>query len=240
MPRQSATKAYQPQGKRLPQTLEEENAKLLAQGNIKAGVERPSAASMQEHAKPPVKRPTKSPVPPSQKPQHMWRGRIIIATVLILIVVGSWYVLSSKLSVPTAPSDDTNVIAVNNAQTATNSLLNSNVEATASALPTRNWQTVQTFTGHDTNEAMQNTHKFTVPVKWQLNWSCQGKNGVDDQLTVAVYNADGSLYDAGAQVTCLAAQKIVGSVIESKTAGSTVYLAMSANTDWTVTVRAPK
>ena len=187
-----------------------------------------------------MKRPTKSPVPPSQMPQHIWRGRIIIAAVLILIVAGSWYLLSSRLSAPAAPADNTNIIASNNAQTATHSLLNSNVEATASALPTLNWQTAQTFTGHDTNEAMQNTQKFTVPAKWQLNWTCQGKNGVDDQLTVAVYNADGSLYDAGAQVTCLAVQKIVGSVIESKTVGSTVYLAISANTDWTVRVRAPK
>jgi hypothetical protein len=224
MPRQSATKAYQPQGKRLPQTLDEENAKLLAQ----------------ENTKPPVKGKTKSSIPPSQNPQNMWRGRIIIAVVLILIVAGSWYVLSSKLSAPSTPSDNANIIASNNAQTATHSLLNSNVEATASALPTLNWQTAQTFTGHDTNEAMQNTQKFTVPAKWQLNWSCQGKNGVDDQLTVAVYNVDGSLYDAGAQITCLAVQKIVGSVIESKTSAGTVYLGISSNTDWTVTVRAPK
>ena len=49
MPRQSATKAYQPQGKRLPQTFEDETAKLLARENIKAGVERPSTASVQEN-----------------------------------------------------------------------------------------------------------------------------------------------------------------------------------------------
>jgi hypothetical protein len=228
VPQQSSTKASPPQRKRPPLSSKQENKKILTQEREQPSVKEPIKNSIKKPIQPPV---------PVQSAQTR-RNWLIATIMLILLSVASWYVLSGKLSSPTPPP--VAVVADNDSQTATHSLLNSNVEATASALPTVNWQTFQTLSGHDTQNATQKTQTFSVPAKWQLSWACQGTDGVDDWLYIVLYNANGSLYDAGSQNVCLAAQKVVGSIIETKTSSSTIYLTIDANTDWTITMRAPQ
>jgi hypothetical protein len=98
----------------------------------------------------------------------------------------------------------------------------------------QSWKTLQTFTGHTTT-GTQKTATFQVANNWQLTWNCQGTNGNDDWLYIAIYHPDGTLYNAGAQVTCLAAKPIIGNVQEDQ--GGTYYLTVDANTDWTVGVQ---
>jgi hypothetical protein len=100
------------------------------------------------------------------------------------------------------------------------------------------WQTLRTFTGSNTGSSTEKTQTFTVPAStWQITWACQGLKGVDDYLYIAIYNANGSLYNAGAQITCVAAHRVVQSAREGK--GGTFYFMVDANTYWTITVQVP-
>ncbi len=99
----------------------------------------------------------------------------------------------------------------------------------------QSWRNLQTFSGHTTSNATQKTQTFQVSNTWQLTWNCQGADGVDDWLYVAIYHADGTLYNAGAQITCIAAKPVAGSVQEAQ--GGTYYLSIDADTDWNVAVQ---
>lgn len=103
----------------------------------------------------------------------------------------------------------------------------------------QNWQTLRTFTGSNTGSGTAKTQTFVVPTTsvWQMTWSCQGLKGVDDYLYIVIYNANGSLYNSGAQVTCVAAHRVVQSAQEAK--GGTFYLTIDANTPWTITIQVP-
>ena len=76
-----------------------------------------------------------------------------------------------------------------------------------------------------------------MPADWQLTWSCRGVDGVDGGLYIVIYNANGSLYNAGAQVTCLAAKQVIGSIEEQKSGD--IYLNINGNDPWTITVQKP-
>jgi hypothetical protein len=106
---------------------------------------------------------------------------------------------------------------------------------TSTAIPASDWQTQQTFSGPSTGNGTKHTQTFTVSKTWQITWTCQGINGVDEWLYIAVYHTNGTLYNAAAQVTCIAAKKVIGSTIEQ--AGGTFYLTVDASTDWTITIQ---
>lgn len=100
------------------------------------------------------------------------------------------------------------------------------------------WQTLRTLTGSNTGSSTEKTQAFTVPSStWQITWACQGLKGVDDYLYIAIYNSNGSLYNAGAQITCVAAHQVVQSAREGK--GGTFYFMVDANTNWTITIQVP-
>lgn len=154
--------------------------------------------------------------------RRLWRSRwlwIVVVVIIIFIGLGSWY-YGTRGAAASSP-----------VKTAS-----SHVQTAPTAVPT--WQTVRTFNGSSTGDSTQKTQKFTTTGNWQISWACQGINGVDDWLYIAIYNADGTLYNAGAQVTCIAAKQVVGSVQEAK-AGE-FYLTVDANTAWTITVQQEK
>ncbi|HEY0755012.1 MAG TPA: hypothetical protein VGD98_13725 [Ktedonobacteraceae bacterium] len=148
------------------------------------------------------------------KSPWLWACMVVL---VILIGLGTWYAVSPR---------DTS--AASTARSAS-----SRVQGLSTATPI--WHTVRTLNGSSTGNATQKTATFTVSSNWQITWDCQGKNGVDDWLYVAIYNPDGTLYNAGAQVTCIAAKNVEGSVQEAKK--GTFYLTVDANTDWTLTIQ---
>lgn len=104
--------------------------------------------------------------------------------------------------------------------------------------PTLVWSTLATFTASGLGTPT-NTNSFTVTNDtWQIAWNCQGINGVDKTLYIAIYHPDGSLFNAGAQLTCPAAQPLNGSTQES--GKGTYYLNIDSDTSYTVTVNQKK
>jgi hypothetical protein len=98
-----------------------------------------------------------------------------------------------------------------------------------------NWKTIQTFSGQATNGDDYISAKFTVTANWQITWTCTGIDGNDEQMDVVIYNPDGTLYNAGADITCLATQRVNGNVQETK--AGTYYLDIDSSTAWTVHVQ---
>jgi hypothetical protein len=173
--------------------------------------------------------PTKKSISPlqssAQAAKRFWRRRwlwvsVIVVIVIVFIGLGSWYYDSGRVA--TSPKISTH------AQTVPTPL--------PTATPT--WQTVRALNGTSTGNATKKLQLFTVSSDWQITWQCQGVNGVDDWLYIAIYNANGSLYNAGAQVTCIAARQVVGSVQEAK--HGEFYLTVDANTSWTITIQDKK
>ncbi len=155
----------------------------------------------------------KQPVQPV-KTQKRWPWLMIVAVTVILVSFGIWRATTGSPST-------TSAVTITSLPTPT-------------PTPKRNWHTLLTFSGG--NET-KNTQKFKVPADWQFTWSCQGVNGVDGGLNIVIYNTNGSLYNAGAQITCLAAKKVSGSVEEFKSGN--VYLSINGNGPWTVSVQKP-
>jgi hypothetical protein len=160
-----------------------------------------------------------------------WPWLIVVAIVL-LMGLGTYSLLKGSGSQTAALKPTAQV------SSAPTSATSNYVAPTLTPTPTRNWQTFQTFTGSDTQTSTQKTKTFTVPADWQMTWACQGQDGADDYLYVAIYNADGTLYNAGAQVTCVAAKQVLGNVEETKS--GTIYLSIDANTNWTLNIQSPQ
>jgi hypothetical protein len=176
-------------------------------------------------SQPPTKK-SKSPLQSStQAAKRFWRRRwlwvsVIVVVVIVSIGLGSWYYDSGRASTSLTTSTHAQVVPT----------------PLPTATPT--WQTVHTLNGSSTGNATKKLQLFTVSSNWQITWQCQGVNGVDDWLYIAIYNANGSLYNAGAQVTCVAAKQVTGSVQEAKQ--GKFYLTVDANTSWTITIQDQK
>jgi hypothetical protein len=141
----------------------------------------------------------------------------------------------------TYPSSSLPPQSITTSSTGTKDQSNTSQQQTPTVLPSSaatSWQTVQTLSGGNTGASTQKTKPFTVTGQWQMTWNCQGQHGVDDWLYIAIYYTNGKLYNAGAQVTCIAAKMVVGSVQEAD--GGTFYLTIDANTDWTLLIQEQK
>jgi hypothetical protein len=220
MSQQSSTKAPQPQGKRpaQPSTQPAQPLKQSSQPSMK-------------------KRPGPSTPSLGWSVKKFWRRNwlwVIGICIILFIGLGSWY--GSSRSSSSAALPQATVAATNSTVQATPA--SQATSAPITPVATGNWRIAQTFTGSDTGDTEQKTKTFTVTDNWQLTWACQGQNGVDDTLYVSIYYADGTLYNAGAQITCIAAKQVVGNVAEAN--GGTFYLKINANTLWTVTVQEQK
>lgn len=155
---------------------------------------------------------------PPQPVRRRWPWLVLLSIAIVLIGVGIWRITSGTSSATSA------AITSSKAQSM----------STATATPPPAWHTLLTFSGNTTTK---NTQKFKVPANWQLSWSCRGVNGVDGGLYIVIYNADGSLYNAGAQITCLASKQVIGNVVEPQS--GYIYLNINGNDPWTVSVQTP-
>lgn len=148
---------------------------------------------------------------------------IIGILIVLLIGLASWHGIISNMpaSASSTTANSPGLVAGNN------------------GTATSPWQILQTYSGQATNDTYTNTKQFTIDTSnWQITWSCSALDGNDEYLAITIYNPDGSLYNAGAQITCVASKKVnEGSVIEQK--GGTFYLAINATTAWTVHVQVP-
>lgn len=154
-----------------------------------------------------------------------WLWPVIFGVVLLLLVGLALRSILSDNSAPSpfSPPLNTPIIA-------------SSTQSTQTAQA--DWQTIQTFTGNSTNNAQQKTKVFSVDSNWRLTWNCKGNHGIDDWLYVSIYNRDGSLYNAGAQITCVDGKQVTGNADEPQS--GTFYLSVNASTDWTVTIEVPQ
>src|SRR5438552_1569741 len=181
----------------------------------------PRSATMRSHGKRKKRRQQNPPLTPTTpiqplKNRKRWLWLILFIIAISAVSFGIWHATASN-----SPSSSTTT-------TSSTSL------PTATATPGHIWHTFLTFSG---NSETKNTQKFKVPAGWQLTWSCRGVNGVDGGLYIVIYNANGGLYNAGAQITCLASKQVIGSVEEPQ-AGN-IYLNINGNDPWTVTVQKP-
>jgi hypothetical protein len=183
----------------------------------------PQSTRMRSHGKRKKRRqqvapmPSKIPVQPPQKTRRHWPWLILLVVAIVLISIGIWHITSSSSSARSTTTHSSTSLPA------------------ATPTPGRVWHTILSISG---NTAAKNTQKFKVPADWQLTWSCRGVNGIDGGLYIVIYNANGSLYNAGAQVTCLAAKQVIGSVEEQKSGD--IYLTINSNDPWTVTVQKPQ
>jgi hypothetical protein len=151
-----------------------------------------------------------------QQPPRRWPWIAGVLAILLLLGLAFWHGLVSNAPPP--------------ASAFSNSADSANVSSGSST-----WKTIQTFTGQATNGVDVKTKQFTVTSNWQISWSCKGIDGNDEQMNVVIYNPDGSLYNAGADITCLATQQVNGHVQEIK--AGTYYLDIASSTAWTVQVQ---
>jgi hypothetical protein len=174
--------------------------------------------------------------PPKQRTQKLQPLFWIVSLLAVALVgLGIWHSLGiSSLGRSTAPTPvaSTHGQSQHASRTKPAPILNIKPSPT----PERSWQTFLSFSGK-ASSGTAHTQAFDVPSDWQITWTCKGVKGVDEALYIVIYNADGSLYNAGAQVTCLAAQQITESAEEHQS--GKVYLSIDATCPWSIVVQKP-
>lgn len=184
---------------------------------------RHSSTRTPQRPRPPVKKYLKPSAPAEARSVHgkFWPWMVVVI-VLVLIGLAGWYVIAVR------PFSQTQFSRVQTTPTPT-------FTPTPTPIPASDWQTLKTFSGSTTGNDTKRTETFAISTTWQITWACQGIKGVDKWLYIAIYRANGTLYNAGAQITCVAAKKVIGSTIEQ--ASGSFYLTIDASTSWTVTVQ---
>jgi hypothetical protein len=152
-----------------------------------------------------------------QRTVRRWPWITGLLVILVLLGLGFWHGLASNAPPPSSPVFSNSAVGTSNSDSATN------------------WKTIQTFSGQATNGNDYTSAKFTVTANWQITWTCTGIDGNDEEMDVVIYNPDGTLYNAGADITCPATQRVNGNVQETK--AGTYYLDIDASTAWTVHVQ---
>lgn len=177
-----------------------------------------------QRTRPPVKKYLKPSAPAeSRSTRSKFWPWMVVAIVLVLIGLAGWYVIAAR---PSSQAAQTQLSQVQTTPTFT---------PTPTSIPASDWQTLKTFSGSTTGNGTKRTETFTISATWQITWACQGIKGVDKWLYIAIYRANGTLYNAGAQITCIAAKQVIGNTIEQ--ASGSFYLTIDASTSWTVAVQ---
>lgn len=179
-------------------------------------------------------------MPPGPPPKKKFRLPVwawIIIAIFVLGAIGSMFNRAPDTTTPgTTSSTTTSSTSAAPTDTPTPA-------ATPTPSPTPHplaWTTVQTFTGNGTRK----TAILTVPDDWKILYSCtfQNEGGVTDDglLSVAVYNADGSVADGSAVfATCKNGVAHTTGETEEHQAGQ-VYLSVDGTGDWTIQIQVQK
>ena len=162
--------------------------------------------------------------PPGQPPKKKRRTWLwIVLGVLAIVVLGCIGVVA---------------LATSTSRTTTNSIATTIATSIPTSVKTQSattpqagqkWTTVRTFSGSSSKK----TPFFTVPDDWRLMWQCRGGE-FGGNLTVTVYGSGNAYVDLPINTTC-AAGKTVSDTTEEHQGGS-IYLDISALSDWTIHV----
>src|SRR6266568_734749 len=162
------------------------------------------------------------PPPPGQAPKkrRRWPIFLLVGALLLCVIIG--------VAVATSPKPTS---------TTTTSATSTSAGNTATTVPTKastpiqqKWTTVRTFSGSSSKK----TPFFTVPDDWRLNWTCRGGE-FGGNLSVTVYGPGNAYVDLPINTAC-AAGKTVSDTTEEHQGGS-IYLDISALSDWTIQIQ---
>src|SRR6266568_8018826 len=92
------------------------------------------------------------------------------------------------------------------------------------------WTTVRTFSGSSSKK----TPFFTVPDDWRLNWTCHGGE-FGGNLTATIYGTGNAYVDLPINATCPAGKTVSYTTEEHQ--GGSIYLDISALSDWTIMIQ---
>src|SRR6266568_628620 len=161
--------------------------------------------------------------PPGQPPKkrRRWPIFLLIGALLLCVIIGVAVAASPK---PTS--------------TTTTSATSTTAGSTATPVPTKastpasqqKWTTVRTFSGSSSKK----TPFFTVPDDWRLNWTCHGGE-FGGNLTATIYGSGNAYVDLPINATCPAGKTVSDTTEEHQ--GGSIYLDISALSDWTIMIQ---
>ena len=168
-------------------------------------------------------------IPPTQMPKKPKRWPWIIALIVVFFIglgIGSG----------THSGSDTPVATTQPGGGTTTQATSAPAKPTTPPKPTAvpKWVTTHTFTGNGS----QKTATFTAPDDWKLNWSCNlatSAMGGQYNVIIDVTSSDGTPLDPGAINTLCKTGNTSGTTEERQ--GGSVYLDVTSEDNWTITVQ---
>lgn len=94
------------------------------------------------------------------------------------------------------------------------------------------WQTTHTYSGNGSKK----TETITVGDDWKIQWSCTpgSFDGIDYNVIIMVYNSDATLNDGAVNTTCKTGN---ASGESEEHSGGNVYLDITSEGDWAITIQ---
>lgn len=184
----------------------------------------------QPYSQPPVQPPFQQYQPPFQLPQSppppKKKRRIW------LWVIGAILVIGAIANAGSHSSSNTDSPATGVATTQQQSQSTQAPEATPTPTKALKWTVTQTFSGTGSKK----TGVFTVSDNWAIAWACNPASyDIPYNVIIEVYNADGSPLDLTAvETTCKTGN--TQDTTHEPTGGS-VYLDITSEGDWAITVQ---
>src|SRR6266704_5302884 len=163
--------------------------------------------------------------PPGQPPKKRSRAWLwIVLGVLAVVVLGCVGVVALASQ---ASKTSTSTLATT---IATSIPTSAKTQSATTPQAGQKWTTVRTFSGSSSKK----TPFFTVPDDWRLNWTCRGGE-FGGNLTVTIYGSGNAYVDLPVNATCPAGKTVSDTTEEHQ--GGSIYLDISALSDWSIQVQ---
>jgi hypothetical protein len=160
---------------------------------------------------------------PPKKRRRTWLW--IVLGVLVIVVLGCIGVVALATS---ATKTSTSTLATTIATSIPTSAKTQSAKVTPQA--GQKWTTVRTFSGSSSKK----TPFFTVPENWRLNWTCKGGE-FGGNLSVTVYGPGNAYVDLPVNASCPAGKTVSDTTEEHQ--GGSIYLDISALSDWSIMIQ---